>query len=118
MSDDAGLDVGSRIDARLATLFRQLCRKELLDEHETEELVSQAMSRPATTRTRSVRTPAPALTRAALQEDAGSPHSHRQRLRHVASGGHQGSLRSTFARARGRLWGAVWSGWRAALRRT
>jgi hypothetical protein len=118
MSDEAGHSIGARIDERLAALFRELCRKELLDERKTEELVSQATSRPAATRPHSGRAPAPALARAALQEDAGSPHSHRQRLRHVASGRHQGSLRSTFARARGRLWDAVWTGWRAALRRT
>ena len=118
MSDDAGLDVGSRIDARLATLFRQLCRTELLNERETEELVSQAMSRPAATQPRSGRTPATTLARAALQEDTGSPHDRQQRLGHAASGGRQGPRGSAFARARGSLWGAVRTGWRAALRRT
>ncbi len=63
MSDDAGLDVGRRIDARLAAMFRQLCRKELLDEQQTEQLVGQALSRPAATRPHSGRTPAPALAR-------------------------------------------------------
>jgi hypothetical protein len=41
------LDIGSMIDERLATLFRELCRRELLGERETAALVSQATERPA-----------------------------------------------------------------------
>src|ERR671929_2150575 len=78
MSNEAGLNVGAKIDARLAMLFRQLCRKELLDEHETEELVGQAMSRPAAMRPHPSRTPALALDRAALLQDTGSPHHQQQ----------------------------------------
>ena len=48
MSDDADLDrIGAVIEHRLATLFRELCRRELLGDEETEVLVQQATHRPA-----------------------------------------------------------------------
>ena len=60
------LDIGSMIDERLATLFRELCRRELLGERETAALVSQATECPASLRTYSG-APTPVLCRAAMQ---------------------------------------------------
>ncbi len=48
MSDDADLNgIPAMIEDRLATLFRELCRRELLGEAETETLAQQVTSRPA-----------------------------------------------------------------------
>ena len=69
MSDEADLGVGAEVDARLATLFRELCRRELLDERQAEELVGQAMSRPAARPPHAGRAPTPALGRAAMRRD-------------------------------------------------
>ena len=89
MSDEAGHSIGARIDERLAALFRELCRKELLDERKTEELVSQATSRPAATRPHSGRAPAPALGRTVAQRDIGTPRRHQLGLAGSVSNGRQ-----------------------------
>lgn len=117
MSHEAGLNVGAKIDARLAMLFRQLCRKELLDEHETEELVGQAMSRPAAMRPHPSRTPALALDRAALPQDTGSPHHHQQGFGTPFEWASD-TTASHSTEAREKFWRTIRIGWRAALRRT
>jgi hypothetical protein len=71
MSDEADLGVGAEVDARLATLFRELCRRELLDERQTEDLVGRAMSRLGAP-PHAGRAPTPALGRAAMRRDPGA----------------------------------------------
>ena len=118
MSDAAGLNVGAVIDERLAARFRELCRKELLGERETEELVSQAMSLPTVERPYPPGTAGPGVGRAAVQGETGTEWKRERKPESYASGGRRRCARSASANARDRLWGMLRSRLRAALRRT
>ncbi len=67
MSDDADLNgIPAMIEDRLATLFRELCRRELLGDAETETLLQQVTSRPAALSRHGTSAPTAELRRTAM----------------------------------------------------
>ncbi len=117
MRDEVSLDAGGRVDERLAGLFRELCRKEFLDEHETEALVGQATSRPAAVRPRPGHAPAPVLRTTTARPDSDAPHRYRHD-RDPPSSQRQSWLGIAIAYARDGLSVVLSNRWRAAPRRT